>query len=362
MEIVKLTAAYKSIIWGGNKLKSEYGKECELSPLAESWELSLHKDGQSLLPDGRPLSEVASEADLGENCKGFPFFPVLVKFIDARDKLSVQVHPSNEYALKNENSLGKTEMWYIVDADENAGIYLGFKKDVSRDELKIAIEEKNLTEYLRFIPVKKGESYFIPAGTIHAICAGCLICEIQQNSNITYRVYDYGRRDKDGKERELHIKKALDVTNTTATELKELNIPVREGTLKGISKFFTATFVEISGKTKFVKDLGSFRCITCLEGDGYVADVNIKKGDSIFVPAGHDDFYLLGDFKAIMTTVRKYFAKTELLGDKIKCKIENDLGEILVSDAVSYDNEVPDTLNKLIRICGLTPSDIDNYN
>ena len=145
MNIVKLTPAYKSIIWGGDKLKREYGKETELSPLAESWELAFHKDGKSLLPDGRALSDVAAETDLGENCKGFPFFPVLVKFIDAQDKLSVQVHPADEYALKHENSLGKTEMWYIVDADEGAGIYLGFKRDITREEFENAIKE-NVTK------------------------------------------------------------------------------------------------------------------------------------------------------------------------------------------------------------------------
>ena len=167
----------------GNKLINDYGKKTDLSPLAETWELSFHKDGMTTLENGVALSEVASKEDLGVNCEGFDFFPVLVKFIDAQDKLSVQVHPSDEYALANENSLGKTEMWYIVDADEGAGIYLGFKEDITKEQFVKAIEEKTLTDYLKFIPVKKGESYFIPSGTIHAICAGCLICEIQQNSN-----------------------------------------------------------------------------------------------------------------------------------------------------------------------------------
>ena len=160
MDIVKLIPAYKSIIWGGNKLKTEYGKETELSPLAETWELSFHKDGKSTLSDGTPLCDIVTEDDLGENCKGFDFFPVLVKFIDAQDKLSVQVHPADEYALKHENSLGKTEMWYIVDADEGAGIYLGFKEDITKEQFERAIDEKTLTDYLKFIPVKKGESYF----------------------------------------------------------------------------------------------------------------------------------------------------------------------------------------------------------
>ena len=229
MNIEKLYPACKSIIWGGDRLKRYYGKKTAADPLAETWELSFHKDGKCTLEDGTPLCEAVSEADLGENCKSFDVFPVLVKFIDANAKLSVQVHPSDEYALKHENSLGKTEMWYIVDADEGAGIYLGFKEDITREQFESSIKDKTLSDYLQFIPVKAGECYFIPAGTIHAICEGCLICEIQQNSNITYRVYDYGRVGADGKERELHVEKALDVTNTKKYLPKPLNIATDEG-------------------------------------------------------------------------------------------------------------------------------------
>ncbi|MBO5714841.1 MAG: class I mannose-6-phosphate isomerase [Clostridia bacterium] len=343
MDIVKLTPAYKSIIWGGNKLKTEYGKETDLFPLAETWELSFHKDGKTTLCDGRALCDVVTEAELGENCTGFDFFPVLVKFIDAQDKLSVQVHPSDEYALKHENSLGKTEMWYIVDADEGAGIYLGFKQDITKEQFVKAIEEKTLTDYLKFIPVKKGESYFIPSGTIHAICAGCLICEIQQNSNITYRVYDYGRRDKNGNERELHVAKAIDVTNLKALEPKELNIDVKDGVLKGINKFFTATYVDINGEREFAEDKNSFRCFTCLEGEGTIGNMSIKKGESVFVPATSNDFVASGKISAIMTTIRKYYLSNG--------KIENDLGEII---AEGNDEK------ELLKICGLTISDIEN--
>lgn len=339
MNIVKLTPAYKSIIWGGEKLKKEYGKHTDLSPLAETWELSFHKDGKSLVPSGEALADVVTESDLGANCKGFPFFPVLVKFIDAQDKLSVQVHPADEYALANENSLGKTEMWYIVDADEGAGIYLGFKQDITREQFEKAIKDKALTDYLRFIPVKKGESYFIPSGTIHAICSGCLICEIQQNSNITYRVYDYGRRDKNGNERELHVAKALDVTNTSAIAPKELNAPVKEGILKGINKFFTATFVEVAGEKTFEKDSASFACFTCLEGEGSIGGVSIKKGESVFVPASHEDYKLCGNFNAIMTTIRKYYIGIDLGGTFIKGGIVNDRGEIILSKKVPTEHE-----------------------
>lgn len=359
MKIEKLYPACKSIIWGGDKLKKHYGKQTDADPLAETWELSFHKDGQSRLSDGTPLSAVATEKDLGENCKGFPFFPVLVKLIDANAKLSVQVHPADEYALKHENSLGKTEMWYIVDAEEGAGIYLGFKEDITKEELENAIKAQTLTEYLQFIPVKAGECYFIPAGTIHAICEGCLICEIQQNSNITYRVYDYGRKGADGKERELHIEKALDVTNTSKFVPQALDVITREGIVKGMSRFFTATLVEADGETAFERDERSFRCFTCLDGEGSVGDVGIQKGDSVFVPANYDDFKLSGSFTAIMTTVRKYYKKTELLEGKTVCRIESDLGEIMAfCEVENGEKSVESAFKMLLEGCSLTDLDI----
>ena len=367
MKIEKLIPACKSIIWGGSKLKKYYGKQTDAEPLAETWELSLHKDGVSTLLDGTPLSVAAAEGDFGENCKGFPFFPVLVKLIDADAKLSVQVHPKDEYALANENSLGKTEMWYIADADEGAGIYLGFKEDISREDFERAIAEKTLTDYLQFIPVKKGECYFIPAGTIHAICEGCLICEIQQNSNITYRVYDYGRVGADGKERELHVAKALDVTNTKRYEPKPLGAMTSEGELLGISRFFTATRVEVQGERTLENDARSFRCFTCLEGEGAVGEVKICKGESVFVPADFGSVGLSGEFLAVMTTVRKYYIGIDLGGTFIKGGIVDDRGEIVLSDKIPTEAEKGDLgvaeniarlAASLLERCNLTTSDV----
>ena len=331
MKIEKLIPAYKSIIWGGEKLKKYYGKETDLSPLAESWELSLHKDGESCVSDGRPLSQVASDADFGANTQGFPFFPVLVKLIDANAKLSVQVHPADEYALKHENSLGKTEMWYIADADPGAGIYLGFKEDIDKETFERAIKEKTLCDYLEFIPVKPGECYFIPAGTIHAICEGCLICEIQQNSNITYRVYDYGRVGADGKERELHVAKATDVTLTKKYTSRPIDIETADGRLLGISRFFTATHVEVNGERKFAADGASFKCFTCLSGQGMLGNERISKGDSVFVPAGYGEFVASGDFTAVVTTVRRY----HLSEDGELLRLKNDLGETIATEPMT---------------------------
>ena len=233
MEIQKLFPVCKNYLWGGNKLKEKYGKKTSCDPCAESWELSFHPDGKTLLADGKTLEESLTKKELGENACDFPFFPVLIKFIDAQSNLSVQVHPSDDYALAFEHSYGKTEMWYIAEADDGAGIYLGFKRDITLEEYECAIKDNSLTELLNFYPVSVGECYFIPSGTIHAIGAGCLICEIQQNSNLTYRVYDYGRRDKNGRERELHVDKAKRVTDLKKYEPKQLS-----GNTLGVSKYF----------------------------------------------------------------------------------------------------------------------------
>ena len=303
MRIEKIVPAYKSIIWGGEKLKKYYGKDTELSPLAESWELSLHKDGQSTLTDGRPLSEVATPADLGENTEGFPFFPVLVKLIDANAKLSVQVHPADDYALAHENSLGKTEMWYIADADEGAGIYLGFKQDIDKATFERAIREKTLTDYLKFIPVKAGECYFIPAGTIHAICEGCLICEIQQNSNVTYRVYDYGRVGKDGKPRELHIEKALEVSSLTAYEPQKSEADTDDGLLLGSCEYFESRLFEVRGHREIELSENSFRAVSCVDGEGCIGTHAARAGDTFFVSACNETLTLTGDMTIIVSFV-----------------------------------------------------------
>ena len=297
MQIEKLYSEYKDYIWGGEKLKTKYGKQTNKTPCAESWELSFHKDGLTRLANGKKLSESVTEKELGKNVKVFPFFPVLIKFIDAKQDLSVQVHPSDDYALQNENSFGKTEMWYIVEAEQGAGIYLGFNRDVTKEEYETAIKENRLTELLNFYEVKAGECYFIPSGTIHAIGKGCLICEIQQNSNLTYRVYDYGRKDKNGNARELHIDKALKVTN-----LKKFEPTIFEDCL-GKSEYFTVTKHEIDGKLQLTADELSFQCVTCVKGNGFIEAIRIKQGDSYFIPANYGNYIVKGKLDIILTKI-----------------------------------------------------------
>ena len=199
-DLIKIVAETKDYLWGGNKLR-DYGKVSDKDKIAESWELSYHKDGPSKTENGELLSEVLMPSDLGKNVNDFGDFPVLVKLIDSADNLSVQVHPSDDFAIKNEGQFGKTEMWYIVDCDEGAGIYLGLKEDTDKEVFKKAIDDGTVTDLLNFYQVRKGDWFFIKSGTIHAIGKGVTVCEIQQNSNLTYRVYDYGRKDKNGNER-----------------------------------------------------------------------------------------------------------------------------------------------------------------
>ena len=333
MNIIKLCPPCKDYLWGGEKLIEKYGKKTDQRPCAESWELSFHKDGLTLTEDGEPLARAVSDAELGSNTRDFPFFPTLIKFIDARRDLSVQVHPSDSYALANEDSFGKTEMWYIVEAEEGAGIYLGFSRDVSPEEYEAAIREQRLTELLNFYPVSQGECYFIPSGTIHAIGAGCLICEIQQNSNLTYRVYDYGRRDKEGRERPLHIEKALKVTNTRKHVLRALS-----GDLLGISKYFTVRKLNVDGALELCANGTTFNCLTCVGGEGRLGGKDFSRGDSFFVPANTGAYKIEGKAEIIMTEIRKYYIGIDLGGTFIKGGIVDDLGNIVLSHKVPTES------------------------
>ena len=298
MKIEKLTPAYKDYIWGGRKLKEKYGKVSDTEPLAESWELSAHPDGLTRLSDGTPLLEAVSKAELGSALERFDRFPMLIKLIDAEQDLSVQVHPSDEYALKNENSLGKTELWYVVEAEAGAGLYVGFKEKITKDEYAAAIRQNRLCELLNFFEVKAGDCYFIPAGTVHAIGRGCLICEIQQNSNITYRVYDHGRLGKDGRPRELHIEKALAVSS-----LEPYSPQKYENGYLGGCEYFTSYRIDVDGAFDLPLDTKSFRAICCVAGEGKIGNEKATKGDSFFVGACKDSLSLTGKMTLIVSFV-----------------------------------------------------------
>ena len=292
MEIVKLIPDCKDNVWGGEKLKIKYGKKTEKSPCAETWELSLHKDGLTLLENGQTLAEVATKEDLGNQVAKFLMFPLLIKFIDAKEDLSVQVHPDDEYGLKYENSLGKTEMWYVVEADEGAGLYLGFKDTYPPEQIQTAVENNTLMQLLRFYPVKEGDCFFIPAGTVHAIGGGCLICEIQQNSNTTYRLYDYGRG------RQLHLKQAFDVSKFAPYTPYQFSSQVLAE-----CAYFSVEKVCVDGKLSLSTDKNSFHCITCVVGEGTINGKTLALGDSYFVPANFGEYHLEGKMQIIKTLV-----------------------------------------------------------
>ena len=368
MKNIALYPEFKDNIWGGTKLKDIYGKKTDKEIVAESWELSYHKDGVTKTEDGSLLPNVLTCADIGNNSDSFSFFPVLIKFIDAREYLSVQVHPSDSYALKNENSFGKTEMWYIVEADEGAGIYLGFKNDVTHEQYVEAIKNNTLTDLLNFYEVKPGDCFFIPSGTIHAIGPGCLICEIQQNSNLTYRVYDYGRKDKNGNERELHIDKALKVTNLKAFSPKENSLANSYGKLLGLSRYFTVTELIVTGKTEITLDKASFKCLTCVKGEGIVGNEPIKAGYSRLITAEDEKLEINGDMTVIMTEIRKYYVGIDLGGTFIKGGIVDDLGNIVYSTKVATESEkgqdgVAENIAKLVDLLligtGLSTDDVE---
>ena len=345
--IEKLYPAFKDNLWGGERLVERYGKVTDMRPCAESWELSMHPAGVSRLADGRLISEALGARELGENVGAFDAFPMLIKFIDARDDLSVQVHPSDEYALKNENSYGKTELWYVVEADEGAGIYLGFKRRVSAEEAGEAIREEKLSELLNFYPVRAGDSFFIPSGTVHAIGAGCLIAEIQQSSDLTYRVYDYGRRDKHGNLRELHIEKAMRVASLDRYEMRELP----DGLL-GISKYFTARRVETVGKYSILRDTGSFKCLTVVSGAGMLEGTCVSAGDSYFIAAGTGEVILTGEMTIIISEVRKY--RVETSGNT--ALLRDDLGKV-IREASGETAEAART--ELLRSLYMSEDDIE---
>lgn len=314
-----LTPAFKDYIWGGTKLRSIFNKKCDLEKVAESWELSCHKDGNSVISNGEYAGKTLSEyikihgsSVLGKNCERFENFPVLIKLIDAKDNLSVQVHPDNEYALRVEGEYGKTEMWYIVDCEEDASLLYGFKKEVSKEEFSQRIKDNTLLEVTQSVKVNKGDVFFIEAGTLHAIGKGILIAEIQQNSNTTYRIYDYNRKDKDGNSRELHIDKACDVTSLCpATHSSCSEFSQQKGyRIKQLAScdYFTVHIIETESYASLYVSEDSFEHILILEGscvlgsDNY-KDMRLEKGDSVFIPAGYGDFYIDGKCTFIKTKV-----------------------------------------------------------
>ncbi len=281
--VVKLKPAVKSYIWGGNYFQPYKGLKEDV--ISELWELSVRDDFSSIVDSGedkgKRLVDVITKKDVGPISERFPYFPLLIKLIDAKENLSVQVHPSDEYALKNEHSFGKTEMWYVIDADKGSGLYVGFNKDYSREEIEVALKDSTILNYLNFFEVKPGDCYLIKSGTVHAIGKGVRVIEIQQNSNLTYRLYDYIRKDKDGNYRELHIDKALNVIDYKKYEKSQKN-----GKNLAKTPYFTVNKEVFDGEITIASDGDSFVSFTFLDGEGMVDSLPYKKFDTFFLPHG----------------------------------------------------------------------------
>ena len=282
MELVKLKPAVKDYIWGGNYFQ-KFNKGLGLARVSECWELSTRGIDSSIIASGpdinKPLDKVVTKIDIGPVMDKYPYFPLLIKLIDAKENLSVQVHPSDEYALKYENSFGKSEMWHIISADEGSGLYVGLNNNYSREDIEKALNEGTIIDKLNFFKVKPGDTFIINPGTIHAIGKGVRLIEIQQNSNLTYRLYDYNRVDQNGNPRELHIDKALEVIDYKKYEpSKEV-----DGFLVD-NQYFAVKKVSFDKELKISANEQSFVSFTFLEGQGTVDNIEYNQFDTFFLP------------------------------------------------------------------------------
>ncbi|MCL2751321.1 MAG: class I mannose-6-phosphate isomerase [Firmicutes bacterium] len=343
MDIYKLKPFLRDLIWGGCRLCA-YGKVfgeprggtsarikaayCPSPRIAESWELAIHKDGECTTEDGAPLSALLKKHPeyLGTACAGLDRFPLLVKLIDSREALSVQVHPGDAYALAHEGDLGKTEMWVIAEADPGAFIYYGFKEAITKEQFLAAAHSGEILDLLARVPVKAGDAFYIPAGTVHAIGAGITLYEVQQNSNVTYRIYDYGRLDG-GKPRELHLAKAADVVfgqmtndksqmtnhgkSNNKQHLSSVHSPLKRGGreadgvwshLSSENNYFRLCRYDAEQRAEFAASPRSFVAATFLSGAGTIGGKKFSKGDTFFVPAGTGKVAVECDSPALFLT------------------------------------------------------------
>ena len=307
---LRLIPAGKGYIWGGERLKTEYNKTLDVTPLAESWECSVHPDGMSVVSggiyDGMTLKEVLDQnpAFLGEKSKDLP---ILVKFIDAARDLSIQVHPDDDYARKNDGDNGKTEFWYVLDAEKDSELIYGFEHPMDRDRIKKAIEEGNLENMLHHIPVHKGDVFFVRPGTVHAIGKGIVLVEVQERSNLTYRLYDYDRVDKDGNKRPLHFDKAVDVLDMDPVRIiRQPQRMVRYyfGCAREIlcrCEYFEVERIQVTKGFSFSVLDQSFQVLLCIDGNGGLETdetnrpVRFEKGTCLFLPADLGRCHIIGE-------------------------------------------------------------------
>jgi len=316
---LKFTPILKDKIWGGTKLKKLFDKSAETDKLGESWELSGHEDDESEVTNGllagNNLTELI-EIYMGELVGDKIFeeyglsFPLLFKLIDANENLSIQVHPGDEIAAERHNSFGKTEMWYVIDADQGAELIIGFVNDSTKDEYLDALEKEKVEDLLQKFAVKKGDVFIIPAGQVHAICKGVVLAEIQQSSDITYRIYDYNRIDDQGNERELHTELALDVINFSASKNSKIDYHIHLNEIVKLveCEYFTTNIIKFNEPvTRNYGSLDSFVVYMCMEGNVEIEFNNEKtrlnKGETVLIPACIDELGLIPNAESTLLEI-----------------------------------------------------------
>lgn len=316
---LKMHPWYKEYLWGGTRLKRDFHKADAPAVTAESWELADLPDGQSTVERGRFQGQTISQLGKhnqsgfwGTNCENREF-PLLVKLIDAKKDLSIQVHPSNETADPKLGEQGKAEMWYIVDCEPKSSIYLGFSERISRETFLRKARNGTICEVLNCVPVTKGDAFYISPGTIHAIQAGIVIAEIQQSSNTTFRVYDYQRRGTDGRLRPLHLERAAEVLNYDPIMPRECRansvITFPEFTMAEMytCSYFRAYRIDVHPEVTLRCDEQSFQHILCVEGDGAICHQSIqypiRQGESYFLPASLGEYQITGHCRVLLSRI-----------------------------------------------------------
>lgn len=289
--IIKLKPCFKDYVWGGNKLK-DFGKESS-NIIAESWELSTHSDGLSFIDDEKNTTLIEYIKN-NLSVVNSDNIPIIIKFIDANRDLSIQVHPNDEYAFKYEKQLGKTEVWYILESGKESYIYYGLNRSISKEELHKRIENGTILEVLNKVYTKPGDCFLIEPGTIHSIGSGNVICEIQESSNVTYRVFDYNRKDGSGNLRQLHIDKALDVINFEKLDLNDNKLH------QGNCKYFNSELFVVRNRMTFNTNI-NYEIVCIIDGCCRIENKNYQKGDTLLIPYEYGEYSIEGNCQLIRT-------------------------------------------------------------
>ena len=308
-ELLFMKPVFKEAVWGGKKLREDFGYEIPGDDTGECWGIGAHKNGDCTIAEGTYKGEHLSKLwtdhpELFGNT-GLDRFPLLIKIIDARSDLSIQVHPDDAYAKEHENgSLGKTECWYIVDCKEDSALVVGHNAR-TREELKDMVENGRWNDFIREIPVKKGDFIQIDPGTVHAIKGGIMILETQQNSDITYRVYDYDRLSN-GKPRELHIKQSLEVITVPAKSVENsiLHTQSKPDEVQRLisCNYYSVYRIDVTDKLSFKQD-HPFFIMSVLEGEGTLNGTSLKKGDHLILPNDYGTVELSGSMQIIASSL-----------------------------------------------------------